>query len=118
MADWDGTFPESAGKRLRDMADVEKMATKAVAPAFGQRLQAVAAALKSRETQIEKIELVDSLSDFPALWQQILSHFDVVELNIDERTPSADKNSDLGKLQKKVLTVKFMFLLLLIKPEM
>lgn len=103
MAGWDGTFPKSAGKRLRDMADVEKMAIKAVAPAFGQRLQAVAASLKSRETQIEKIELADALSDFPPLWQQILSHFDVVELNIDGRTPSADKNSDLGKLQKALL---------------
>ena len=103
MAGWNGTFSKKAGKRLNDMADVEKLAIQEVAPAFGQRLQAVLVSLKSRATQIEKIELVDALSDFPALWQQILSHFDVVELIIDELTPSADKNSDLGKLQKALL---------------
>lgn len=105
MAGWNGAFPKDAGMRLNDMADVERLAVQEVAPAFGQRLQAAQESLKIRATQIKKIELVDALADLSHLWQQILSYFKVVELNIDKRTPPADKNSDLGKLQKALMAL-------------
>jgi RecB family exonuclease len=69
----------------------------------GQRLQAVQEALQTRKTQIDKIELVDSFSDFPPLWQKILSCFEILELNIDERPPVSKKNTDLGKLQQALM---------------
>jgi len=103
LAGWDGTFPKGAGSRLKDMADVETLACEEVSPSFGQRLQAVVDTLKTRKTQIELIELVDVLSDFPSLWQRVLSHFEVVELIIDQRSPAATTKSDLKKLQKALL---------------
>jgi ATP-dependent helicase/nuclease subunit B len=103
MAGWGGTFSKKAGKRLKDMTEVESLANKEVSPSFGQRLQAVLQELKDRKTQIEKIELVDTLSDLPHLWQKVLSYFEVVELNIDDRSLCAEKNSDLIKLQKALL---------------
>ena len=99
MAGWDGTFSKGVSQRLKDMADVEILAKKEVSPSFGQRLQAVLEAFQDRKTQIEKIELVDTLADFPHIWQQILSRFQLAELQIDERPPVSKKNTDLGKLQ-------------------
>ena len=103
MAGWDGTFMDDSEPRLRDMAEIEALAAKEVSPCVGQRLQDVLAALNKRKTQIKKVELADALSDFPHLWQQILSHFEVVDLNVDTRLPIAETNSDLGKLQKALL---------------
>ena len=103
MAGWDGTFSKKVGKRLKDMAEVEAIACKEVSRSFGQRLQSVLVALKNRETQIEQIELVDALSDFSHLWQEVLSHFEVVEMNIDQRLSVAKPKSDLKKLQKALL---------------
>ena len=40
-AGWNGTMSKDAGERLRDMAEIEKVACKEVAPSFGERLQAV-----------------------------------------------------------------------------
>ncbi len=103
LAGWDGGFSRQAGRRLKDMAAVETLAAKKVAPSFGQRLQAVVAALQTRHTQIEKIELVDAPVDFPALWQEVLSHFKLKALNVDGRRPDAAKGSDLAKLQKALV---------------
>ena len=101
MAGWDGTFPEGVGKRLNDMAEVEKLClTNGLYPSIGQRIQHVLAALKKRKTQIEKIELTNKLSDFPYLWQKILSHFSIEEIKIDSHLCAQKKDSDLKKLQQ------------------
>lgn len=100
MAGWDGPFSKGVSKRLGDMADVEVIAQKEVSLSIGQRLRAVLEALQNRKTQIEKIELVDTLADFPHLWQQVLSRFELTELQIDKRPPVSKKNTDLGKLQQ------------------
>jgi RecB family exonuclease len=105
MAGWDGSFVKGVGKRLRDMADVEQRACSEVAPCVGQRLQAVLKALGSRKTQIEKIELIEAISDYPQLWQRILSHFKTVALNIDGQGPSTSKKSDLGRLQSALWAI-------------
>jgi RecB family exonuclease len=102
---WDGTFAEGVGKRLSDMADVEQRACREVAPCVGQRLQMVLKALERRKTQIEKIELVDRISDHSQLWQKILSRFKTLELNIDGQGPGPVKKSDLGQLQTALLAI-------------
>jgi len=103
LAGWEGGFSKKASRRLKDMAAVEALAAGKVAPSFGQRLQAACAALKTRSTQIDAIELADAPADFPPLWQQVLAHFQVQALNIDERRPAAKKNTDLAKLQKALV---------------
>jgi ATP-dependent helicase/nuclease subunit B len=105
LAGWDGAFAKGIGKRLRDMANVELRACSEVAACAGQRLQAVSKALERRKTQIEKIELIDDMSDYPQLWQKILSHFKTVALNIDGKGPGAGKKSDLGGLQSALWAI-------------
>jgi hypothetical protein len=67
------------------LAEVELEAKKVLAPCFGQRLQSVIEALKSRQTQIEIVELVDALSDLPYLWQQVVSQLGYIPLHVDSR---------------------------------
>jgi len=99
---WQGTFEGEAGSRLKDMAEVEAVAGQVLAPCIGQRLQAVIEGLKKRRTQIEKVELVDAISDLPFLWQQLLTQLDYTSLDVDSRKPAAGKDSDLGWLQDAI----------------
>ena len=69
---WDGSIPEAAGLRLRDMADVETSARLQVPPSMGERLAGVSETLKQRKTSIKEVLLLDPLEDFPKRWQQIL----------------------------------------------
>lgn len=65
-------------QRLTNVAEVEPVAVQAVAPGVGQRLLAVAEALGHRRPQIERIDLVDPLEDFPPAWQRVLARLPVV----------------------------------------
>lgn len=76
---WSGTFAASIGPRLADMAAVEALASRAVAPGIGQRLADIANALQHRSPQIERVELLDPLADFPLAWRRILYHLPVVD---------------------------------------
>ncbi len=105
LAGWDGTFANGVGKRLRDMADVEQRACSEVAPCVGQRLQTVLKALESRKTQIEKIELIDAISDHPQLWQKILSHFKTLSSTSTARALAQANKSDLGRLQSALWAI-------------
>jgi len=70
---WDGTLPTGAPKRLRDLADVEALASTAVSPNTGQRLKAVQAALQQRKLDIEQVLLVDPIGTLPYRWQAVLT---------------------------------------------
>jgi ATP-dependent helicase/nuclease subunit B len=99
---WQGTFEGEAGSRLKDMAEIEAKASELIAPCIGQRLQAVIEGLKKRRTQIEKVELVDAISDLPYLWQQVVAQLDYTQLDVDGRKPAAGDDSDLGRLQDAI----------------
>ncbi|NWG75493.1 MAG: PD-(D/E)XK nuclease family protein, partial [Rubrivivax sp.] len=73
---WDGRDP-GGSPRLADMGAVEARAAGAVAPGVGQRLAAVMAALDVRRPQIERIDLLDPLEDFPPAWQRVLARLPV-----------------------------------------
>jgi hypothetical protein len=73
---WDGRDPGSS-PRLADMAAVEAWAGGAVAPGVGQRLAAVMAVLDVRRPQIERIDLLDPLDDFPPAWRRVLARLPV-----------------------------------------
>ncbi|MBW1779083.1 MAG: hypothetical protein JRJ54_16100, partial [Deltaproteobacteria bacterium] len=99
-AGWNGAFPETASRRLKDLAHVEKEASVRVAPGRGQRLQSVIRALKDQKTGIEKIELIDPPFDYPYLWQKVFSRFKTEALFIDDRPPPERPATDLARLQR------------------
>lgn len=104
MAGWDGTISGTAGERLQDMADVEALAKENAAPGFGQRLAVVFHALKTHRTQIENVELIDAPTDYPVLWQRVLSYFRTSPLDVDTREPCGKAGSDLNLLQHALLS--------------
>ncbi|MFC1812865.1 PD-(D/E)XK nuclease family protein [Thermodesulfobacteriota bacterium] len=106
LAGWDGKISKNAGQRLNDMAAIETLARRKVAPSMGERQQAVLDVLKKRKTQVEKVQLVDEFDDIPHLWQDIISNFKVEELHIDKRRPGAKTGSDLLNLQKALWSLR------------
>lgn len=71
---WDGTAPETAPRRVCELALVEQSAAKDLAPGEGERLSAVATALKSGSpTPIQSVELVEPPDALPWAWRQVLS---------------------------------------------
>ena len=96
---WSGTLAAGAGAgdRLADMVAVEALASSAVAPGLGQRLADVASALQYRRPQIERIELLDPLADFPLAWRRVLQHLPVVDASMVE--PAGRSGTMLRDLQ-------------------
>ncbi len=98
---WNGTLAAgggaSAGNRLADMVAVEALASSAVTPGLGQRLADVASALQHRRPQIERIELLDPLADFPLAWRRVLNHLPVVDASMVE--PAGRSGTMLRDLQ-------------------
>lgn len=70
---WNGAMATEVPKRLRDLADVETLASTEVSPNVGQRLKAVLIALQHRKPDIEQVQLVESVEAFPHCWQALLA---------------------------------------------
>jgi len=83
---WDGGMPNSAPKRLRDLAEIEANAKTEVSPSVGQRLKAVKAALQRRKLEIYQVKVIDPVASLPARWQAVLAEFPVVEIAEPEGT--------------------------------
>ena len=98
---WNGTLAAgagaSAGNRLADVVAVEALASSAIAPGLGQRLAGVASALQHRRPQIERVELLDPLIDFPLAWRRVLHHLPIVEASMVE--PAGRSGTMLRDLQ-------------------
>ncbi|MGI9334342.1 MAG: PD-(D/E)XK nuclease family protein [Gammaproteobacteria bacterium] len=71
-AGWDRTAHASDSARLRDLAEVEVHAGDGLDAGFADRLQAVTAALSSRNPGIEVVRLLDPLDHLPPMWQRVL----------------------------------------------
>jgi len=108
MAGWNGRFEQDVPLRLRDLADIEVEA-KALVPAnTGQRLQHIIERLDQQTTQIKTIQLIDELELLPPLWQQLLCLLrDLHKVDLLaplQLLPAAPVDTDLGKLQRALLT--------------
>ncbi len=107
MSGWQGHFTNEVTPRLKDLANVEKLASSQVEPNIGQRLQRVIDTLTRQRCHINCIELVDPLEHYPPLWQQLIclmrDKHQVELVTPKPPTPSAPEETDLGKLQRALL---------------
>ncbi|MDW5443812.1 PD-(D/E)XK nuclease family protein [Polaromonas sp. SM01] len=100
LGGWDGTALPNSPRKLQDLAAVETLAAGELAPGEGERLVAVANALRAgNRIPVASVQLVDDLNLFPAAWQAVLALMEVRPA--PELTPAAP--GDLGRLQKHVL---------------
>jgi hypothetical protein len=95
---WNGDMPNSAPKRLRDLAELEATATIEVSPSIGQRLKGVKAALERRRLEINQVRVIDPVASLPARWQAVLAEFTVVEI----AEPEGAAVGFLGALQARL----------------
>jgi len=101
-AGWRGdAFPESASRRLRDIAEIEELARDRVAAGIGQRVQRVCGALAVPPPEISLV-LLDPLETFAPAWQQLFQ-----ALGAEARPWAAEvhapPDSDLARLQAALL---------------
>jgi hypothetical protein len=77
---WDGRArPDSTG-RLRDMAAIDALAVTRVFPGMGRRLTEVSAQLLLRRPQIESVQHVEPLEDFPLAWRRVLERLPATQI--------------------------------------
>ena len=96
--DWDGRS-HGDQPRLADMAAVEALARDRAAPCAGQRLAAVARALETRRTQIERLVLLDDPTDLPVAWRRVVDAIGFEPHPGLRPAPNAAPDSDLARLQ-------------------
>ncbi|EED31271.1 hypothetical protein NOR53_2544 [gamma proteobacterium NOR5-3] len=103
-AGWQGDFEKDVPAKLADMAAIESLARDVVEPNIGQRIQRVLELLPDNSIAIESITLRDPLTHFSHLWQRLIeaSGADIIEGTNAE--PQADENTDLGRLQRHLLS--------------
>lgn len=99
---WDGCFAE-APPRLADMAAVERAAAQRTALCAGQRLRAIEAALNDRQTQIERLILLDDIDELPLAWQRVIRKIGYETAPSTQLVPAAPAETDLGRLQAALL---------------
>lgn len=104
-AGWDGTFPDGAPIRLRDMAAVEEFTRERVQPGRGERLRRVAVALQNRGTQIERVELHTPLEELSRAWRQVLAALPCEMASGLIAEPSGPPGSDLARVQERLLAI-------------
>ena len=98
---WDGTFAAGAPPRLRDVADVERLAASRVPLDRGQRARRIAMALDALSAPIERIELLDDVRELPAAWRRLLDRLGAVP-GAARATPQGAQNTDLHTLQMRL----------------
>ena len=100
LAGWSGSAKENSPRKLSDLAYVEGLAAGALAPGEGERLVAVANALRAgARIPITQVNLVDAAALFPAAWRAVLELLPTRAAA--ELTPSAA--GDLGLMQASTL---------------
>ena len=106
LAGWQGSFKQDAPARLQDMAAIEQLATTRLDLSLGQRIARVIELLPDNPIAIDSITLRDALSAFPSLWRQLIAAIVATGTTVNElpdTPPQANKDSDLGKLQRHLL---------------
>jgi hypothetical protein len=103
LAGWKGNFETTVPARLADMATIEQLASGAVEPGPGQRIQRVLELLPDNAIAVGAIHLRDALSDFPHLWQQLIGAVDAPLTEDTPPIPPGRADTDLQRLQSHLL---------------
>lgn len=98
---WSGRFSSACGRRLRDMAKVERRACQRVAPGPGESLALVRDEMEGVVLPIAQVTLLEPLKHYPLSWQWILERLPCHQLEYMPRG-----SGFLGELQKALLQAR------------
>jgi hypothetical protein len=100
LSGWTGDALETSPRKLRDLATVEALAAGVLAPGEGERLNAVATALRDgHRVPLASVQLLDDFALFPTAWRAVLELLEVRAAS-ELATVAA---GDLGRLQAAAL---------------
>jgi len=103
FAGWAGDCDVASPARLLDMSAIEAGAKHEVDEGLGQRIQHVISLLADNIIAIESITLLDTLEQFPYLWQELIRHVAVPVLTSAPITSQGVADTDLKRLQDHLL---------------
>jgi hypothetical protein len=102
LAGWSGEAAPDASDRLRELAEVERLAGEELSSGLGDRLQTILAELDLRSPQIESVSVLDAPAHLPDVLRRVLEKlgatFDA------SPTPTGAEGSDLWRVQKALAT--------------
>ncbi|WP_197538754.1 PD-(D/E)XK nuclease family protein [Azoarcus sp. KH32C] len=96
LAGWDGSAPDDAPQRLRELALVEQSAASNFSVGEAERLVAVIAALSTEPIPIKSVLLVDPIASFPWVWRKTLALLP----NVSQWMPEPQGQGQLRQLQE------------------
>ncbi len=100
---WYGTVTSESGSRLQDMAVVEALARPKVFPSVGERLNDVREALEQCRMQVDVVELLQPMQEFPAAWRRVLERLPTTPVTVLSETPRTNEGTVLQALQCALL---------------
>ena len=100
---WDGKMASRTEKRLNDIADIELQAHLPLSPCQGERITHLIKLLADQKTQIEEIQLIQSLAELPVKWQELIQLFNYKEP--DNLKIQSEEGSDLHQVQTILLNL-------------
>jgi hypothetical protein len=104
-AGWDGRADAVDGKRLQDLAEVERAARETLGSGHADRLRAVEAQLGRRRTGIERVELLDTVDELPPVWRRLAAKLAAEHVPPAHwQGPVAGAGSDLAALQHALIS--------------
>jgi hypothetical protein len=72
LAGWNGSADPSHSSRLRDLAEVERMAEATLSPGFGDRVRLVLTELDRRDAKLDTVEVIEKREHIPLLLRKLL----------------------------------------------
>lgn len=97
LGGWNGCALLNSPRKIQDLAAVEAIAAGTLALGEGERLVAVAAALRAgNRVPVTGVHLNDEIALFPSAWREVLAQLEV----LPARQPMPSATGDLGRLQQ------------------
>lgn len=96
LAGWEGTASGDASTRLRDLAEVERLATGSLPPGAGDRLRGLLPTVADCSGELATVRMVDDPGWFPKLWRKLLEKLNA---KVDPTPVPSTGSSDLARMQ-------------------
>jgi hypothetical protein len=102
LAGWNGSADPNHSPRLRDLAEVEKLALATLSPGFGDRVRLILTELDRRDAKLGTVEVVEHREHIPLLLRNLLVKLGATfgDTGGWMSKPAGITGTDLWKIQK------------------
>jgi PD-(D/E)XK nuclease superfamily len=105
LAGWDGSPAPGSSQRIRDLAEVEELASPELLPGFGDRMRKALTELDRRDPKFAAIEVLENRESLPLLLRRVFAKLGASFRSGGAETsrPAAIPGTDLRKIQEALV---------------